>query len=147
MTLTLPNRAPVIRFVLVALALSGMRPDQLLVAQEARTFRACFVPAVGVLYLIAEAGLPATCLSPNHREITWREGQSLTDSSVTQPKLAGRAVGRAQLADTAVGTAQLGNASVTQAKLAPGISLPIGDGTVTTAKLADSAVTQLKLGA
>ena len=46
-------------------------------AQE--TFTACFVPEVGALYLISATGangLPTQCLSTNHVEISWTDGQT-----------------------------------------------------------------------
>ena len=37
------------------------------------TYHACYVPAVGALYLIKIAGLPAGCLAAAHIEVSWSE--------------------------------------------------------------------------
>ena len=37
-------------------------------------FSACYVPAVGAMYLIKRTGLPAACLVPAHLEIGWSDG-------------------------------------------------------------------------
>lgn len=42
--------------------------------QESQTFRACYVPDVGAIYLIGIPGLPADCLSGSHVEVSWTEG-------------------------------------------------------------------------
>jgi hypothetical protein len=46
-------------------------------AQTPTTFNACYVPSVGAVYLIKLTGLPASCLSTSHVEITWTEGVAL----------------------------------------------------------------------
>jgi len=43
-------------------------------AQERQTFRACYVPEVGAMYMIGFSGLPMECLSSEHVEIGWSEG-------------------------------------------------------------------------
>ncbi|MGH7615229.1 MAG: hypothetical protein ACREMW_14465 [Gemmatimonadales bacterium] len=42
-------------------------------AAQASTYHACYVPAVGAMYVIKLAGLPAACLSASHVEISWAE--------------------------------------------------------------------------
>lgn len=37
------------------------------------TFNACYVPAVGAMYLITLTGLPAACLAASHVQVTWTE--------------------------------------------------------------------------
>lgn len=44
-----------------------------------QTFQACYVPDVGAMYLINLDGLPTSCLSETHQEITWTEGGGVTD--------------------------------------------------------------------
>lgn len=71
----------------------------------------------------------------------------LVDGAVTQPKLAGQAVGQGQLADNAVTTAKLLDAAVTQAKLAP-LSVDatkLIDNAVTNPRIANGAVTNSKV--
>jgi|JI10StandDraft_1071094.scaffolds.fasta_scaffold105346_2 hypothetical protein len=43
-------------------------------AQTPQTFSACYVPAVGAIYMIKLPGLPQNCLAPAHKEISWQEG-------------------------------------------------------------------------
>lgn len=71
----------------------------------------------------------------------------LVDGAVTQPKIAGQAVGQAQLADNAITTAKLLDAAVTQAKLAP-LSVDatkLIDNAVTNPRIANGAVTNAKV--
>lgn len=100
-----------------------------LLAQEGpQTFHACYVPQVGAMYLIQLDGLPETCLSENHVEISWTEGEDgIADGAVTTEKLADGAVTEVKMAD----------GSVTAAALA--------DGSVTTDALADAAVSASKI--
>lgn len=41
---------------------------------QGQTFSACYVPDVGVVYLIKGTGLPPACSSPTHVEFSWTEG-------------------------------------------------------------------------
>ncbi len=85
------------------------------------TFYACYVPAVGVLYIIELPGLPTDCLSPSHQKISWSEG-TVADGSITTAKLANSAVTGAKIADGTVATADLANGAVTFTKLANGVA-------------------------
>jgi hypothetical protein len=84
------------------------------------------------------AGLPGACLA-GHIAVSWTQGGSLADLSVTTPKLADGAVVELKLADGAVTTDKLAGGAVTTEKLA--------NGAATTDKLADGAVTTAKLAA
>lgn len=103
-------------------------------AQTTQTFYACYVPEVGAMYMIRLSGLPNECLSTNHQEISWTEGTTVADGSITTAKLA----------DGAVTTAKIADGAVTAAKLDTG-AVDIPDGSITTEKLADAAVTTPKL--
>ncbi len=70
---------------------------------------ACYVPAVGAVYLILKTGLPTACFS-GHVQITWTDG-TIADNAVTSAKIA----------DGAVNTADLANGAVTASKLASGV--------------------------
>jgi hypothetical protein len=92
---------------LASLAALGSPPDA---AAQQQTFRACYVPQVGAMYLLGLPGLPSECLSNEHEEISWTEGSSTGEGSV----------GTAALADGAVTTDKLADGAVTAAKLAAG---------------------------
>ena len=134
---------------------------------QGTTYYACYVPAVGAMYMIKLTGLPQACLSASHQQISWTEGvvadgsittAKLADGAVTSAKLAAGSVGSAQLATGAVGTTQLADggvatadlasSAVTGPKLATGAvgTTQLADGGVATADLADGAVTRVKLG-
>jgi hypothetical protein len=117
-------------------------------AQTSQTFHACYVPDVGALYVIKLNGLPDSCVSDSHVEITWTEGGGeVADGSITTAKLADGAVTADKLADGAVTATALASASVTAAKLADQAVTTdkLANGAVTAAKLANSAVTAAKL--
>lgn len=148
--------------VFLALTASGLSAQE-----DAQTFRACYVPRVGAIYLLGLPGLPTGCLSSEHQEIAWTEGTPvapgsvgtdlLADGSVTAPKLADGAVGPAALADAGVTAEKLADGSVGGTALATGavtsasiaeasvVSEALADGAVTTPKLADGAATEAKL--
>jgi hypothetical protein len=108
----------------LALTASGLSAQE-----EAQTFRACYVPRVGAIYLLDLPGLPTGCLSSEHQEIAWTEGTPvapgsvgtdlLADGSVTAPKLADGAVAAAAIAVDAVTSAAIADGTVTAADLAP----------------------------
>jgi hypothetical protein len=104
--------------VVLGLALFGGAP---LSAQAPTTFNACFVPAVGALYLIGLAGLPSACLG-NHVAVSWTEGGALADGAVTTDKIADGAVTAEKLA------AGLGSGTVTSVTAGTGLT----GGTITT---------------
>lgn len=53
-------------------------------AQTPRTFTACYVPDVGAVYMIGEAGLPSACHSDNHVQFSWEDGSEI---AATQAEL------------------------------------------------------------
>jgi hypothetical protein len=126
----MPNRLSLLSALLLTL-------PSLAAAQTPKTFSACYVPAVGAMYLIKTTGLPNACLSSSHVEITWSESV-LADGGVTTAKLADGSVTAAKLSAD-VNNAIVADGSITTAKLA--------DGGITTNKLADGSVTAAKLGA
>jgi hypothetical protein len=80
-----PTRRPT-RFP--ALVLLALGPALLPAGASAQQkFDACYVPAVGALYLINLAGLPTECLSQDHVPISWSEGAAPPDGSVTPAML------------------------------------------------------------
>jgi hypothetical protein len=118
-------------------------------AQE--TFTACYVNAVGAMYLIKQPGLPTACLSTNHVEIEWSEqagGAVITDGAVTTAKLADGAVTLAKLGPQAVNQA-LGMSPIGSAEILDNAiqSSDLQNDAVTTAKIADGAITAAKLAA
>lgn len=76
-------------------------------AQESQSYRACFVPQVGAMYLLDLPGLPTACLSEGHEEIAWSEGGSLPDASVTSSMISMDAVDSTHIAADAVGPSEL----------------------------------------
>jgi hypothetical protein len=52
------------------------------------TYDACYVPAVGAIYLIRQAGLPTACLAQSHVAFSWTSGGTVADGSITIAKLA-----------------------------------------------------------
>lgn len=90
---------------------------------QAQTFSACYVPQVGAVYLIKQAGLPDNCISGAHVEFSWTEGGTIADGSVTTLKLADGAVTTVKLGDLAVTAAKLADGAVTDAKLAPDVRI------------------------
>jgi hypothetical protein len=117
---------------LLSLALPSLTAAQ---APAPRMFSACYVPAVGAIYLIKETGLPGACLSPNHVEITWNEGVQADGGTTT-----------AKLADGAVTTVKLADGAVTAAKLSTDVANAIvSDGSITPAKLSFDPATQVEL--
>jgi hypothetical protein len=155
----------------ILLPLLGMLPTLALSApaeaqSSERTFTACWVPEVGVVYLIREAGLAEDCLSEAHEEFSWTEGTGgtpeliegsvttdvLADASVTAEKLradavssekiAPRSIASDDLALGAVGAEELADDAVAEAKLADGaVTAPkIEDGAVASSHIADGAV-------
>jgi hypothetical protein len=120
---------------------AGSPPAQ---APQAAMLSACYVPDVGVIYMIKQSGLPSACLGSSHVEITWpADAGAVADASITTAKLADQAVTSAKLADDAVTGDKIADGSVTAADLAAGATL--ADNSVTTSKLADNAVTTVKL--
>lgn len=67
-------------------------------AQTPQTFNACYVPSVGAIYLVGLTGLPGACLGPTHVAVSWAQGGTLGDGSVTTAKLADGAVTTAKIA-------------------------------------------------
>jgi len=114
-------------------------------AQEPQTFRACFVPQVGAMYLLDLPGLPTTCLSEGHEEITWSEGGPLPAGSVTSAKIATDAVDGTHIAAGAVNSAHIADGAITAADLAPGTIGGVEPGDINTEELADGAVTSAKI--
>jgi hypothetical protein len=112
---------------------------------DPRTFRACFVPTVGALYMIGEKGLPDACLSETHEEMQWTEDRNGTvtilDGSVTTPKLATDAVTSEKIVAEAVGSSEIARGAVQTHHVA--------DEAITVTKIADGAVggEQLAAGA
>lgn len=96
-----------------------------------QTFRACYVPQVGAMYLLDLPGLPNECLSTEHEEISWIEGNGPPEP-VTTADIDDGAVASPKLADGAVTATKLAEGAVTATKLA--------DGAVTGAGIADDAV-------
>lgn len=85
-------------------------------AMAPMSYRACFVPQVGAMYLLDLPGLPTQCLSATHQEIAWTDGTGpalLADSSVTTGALANDAVTNAKVADNAIGSAEVADNSLT----------------------------------
>src|SRR5204863_2444466 len=68
-------------------------------AQTPTTFHACYVPSVGAMYMIKLTGLPPGCLAAAHVEVSWTEGGTSADGSITTAKLADGAVTTVKLAD------------------------------------------------
>lgn len=128
-------------------------------AQTPQTFRACFVPQVGAMYLLDLPGLPTACLSEGHEEITWSEGGPLPDASVTSAKIAADAVDGTHIADGAitledlapgtiggagsVGPGQIAENSITSGQIVNGqvTNLDIANNSVTGAKIASNTIT------
>jgi hypothetical protein len=84
---------------------------------SAQTYEACYVPSVGAVYLIKQAGLPGACLASAHVPFTWTLAPTLADGSVTTAKLADNAATSAKIADGAVTEAKLGFDPATQTEL------------------------------
>jgi hypothetical protein len=71
------------RMVLLAAGSTMLLPQVTLAQQEAAAneaqepvvFHACYVTEVGAIYLIGLPGLPVSCLSASHQEISWTEGE------------------------------------------------------------------------
>jgi hypothetical protein len=118
---------------------------------DPRTFRACFVPTVGAMYLIGEEGLPETCLSEIHEEIQWTEDGdgtvTILDGSVTTAKLASDAVTSEKIANGAVGSSEIANGAVQTDDVADEAitAVKLADGAVGSDQLADGAVTSDKI--
>lgn len=116
-----------------------------------QTFRACYVPQVGAMYLLDLPGLPTECLSEEHEVIEWTEGggaggpvdtDDLVDGAVTGPKLATGAVGSMQIADGQVREADIGVEAVSSDHIQFGAvqSADIAIGAVQDYHVADGAV-------
>ncbi len=109
-------------------------------ARAQQTFQACYVPAVGAMYLIGLPGLPTACLSANHQMISWTEGgDSIADGSVTEQKLAFDPATQAELdahvagdvsCSGCVGGGDLQNGGVSRAKLGSDVLLPLAYGLI-----------------
>jgi hypothetical protein len=129
-------------------ALLMTQPD-VSVAQNSRTFAACYVPDVGAVYLVGEPGLPDACLSANHEKIQWSESGggvvTILDGSVTTDKLADEAVTGAKIADATIQADDIVDGTITAAKLEPGVIAGVQPGSIGTTELADAAVTSTKL--
>jgi trimeric autotransporter adhesin len=67
------HRTLCVAMATLLLGLAGAGPS------TAQTFTACYVPAVGALYLIQLEGLPSACLSEAHVQISWTEGNGETE--------------------------------------------------------------------
>ena len=119
--------------ILPALALSVPAEAQ----SSERTFTACWVPEVGAVYLIREAGLAEDCLSEAHEEFSWTEGAGgtpeLTEGSVTTDVLADASVTAEKLRDGAVTTPKIEDDAVASSHIA--------DGAVATADLDPDVIT------
>jgi hypothetical protein len=81
------------------------------------TFWACRVPAVGVLYIIADAA--ALCLDAGHVKFSWTDGGAPADGSITTAKLADNAVTSAKIANGTIAAADLA------AGLVPGVEYAV----------------------
>ena len=142
------------RSALVVLALiCGAVAPQVAEGQTATVHAACYVPDVGVIYMIDKEGLPAECVAEDHIEIAWSEsgggggggGGTIADGAVTTAKLADEAVTGGKVASNAITSAHILDGSITAADLSGG-SVPIPNGAITTDKLFNGAVTTAKLG-
>jgi len=133
--------------MLPGLALSAPAEAQ----SSERTFTACWVPEVGVVYLIREAGLAEECLSEAHEEFSWTEGAGgipeLTEGSVTTDVLADASVTAEKLRGDAVSSEKIAPRSIASDDLALGAvgAEELADDAVGEAKLADGAVTAPKI--
>jgi hypothetical protein len=90
------------------------------------TFWACRVPAVGVLYMIADAA--ANCLDGTHVKFSWTDGgapgantvnsAAIIDATLATGDHGVGSVNSAAIVDATIATADIANAAVTTAKLA-----------------------------
>jgi len=126
---------------LMGLALAGVTP--VLAQKQPTTYRACFMPQAGAMYLIGLPGLPADCLSDDHEEISWSEGGGEGDNGT----VADGSISTAKLADGAVSSAKLADGAVTSAKLANNAvgSDQVLDNSLTSIDLATNSVTRFEL--
>jgi hypothetical protein len=129
-------------------------------ASAQAAYSACYVPAVGALYLIKLAGLSGACLAAGHTEISWSAtGGTLADGSVTTAKLGDGAVTAIKLAAGAVDASKIADNSVTAADLAAGsvgsdelasnavVANKIATGAVGSTQIADNSITTADLAA
>lgn len=97
-------------------------------AASQQAFRACYVPQVGAMYLLDLPGLPTECLSTEHEQISWTEGEpvgpvgsdDLEDGAVTTPKIGSGAVTAAALSEGAVTSVALADSTVGPSHLRAG---------------------------
>lgn len=117
----------------------------------AQAINACYVPAVGAVYLVGLTGLATTCVAPGHVAINLSSGGiTLREGDVTTAHLADGAVTTAKIAagtsvDLLGGIAASGFALASHTHSSSGIA----DGAITQTKLATNAVgsTNLQSGA
>jgi endosialidase-like protein/trimeric autotransporter adhesin len=67
---------PRIRLLMLVLVFTGTGR-----AVGQTTYDACYVPAVGAIYLIKQAGLPTACLAQSHLAFSWRQGSGVGTNS------------------------------------------------------------------
>jgi len=92
------------------------------------TFWACRVPAVGVLYMIADGA--ANCLDGAHVKFSWTDGGApgansvtsamIVDGTITAADVATDALTAASIANDAIGAAELAATAVTNSDLGSG---------------------------
>jgi hypothetical protein len=122
------------------------------VSAQATTYRACFVPQVGAMYLLDLPGLPTACLSVEHQEITWSDGaaplagsvdtDALADDAVTGAKIANGSVGILDIGTNAVGRLEIETDGVASAEIAANAvgASEIAAGAVGASEIATGAV-------
>lgn len=130
----------------------------------AQAVNACYVPAVGAIYLVGLPGLPAGCLAAAHTAIALGGGGGgaladgsitavkladgavitikLADGSVTAAKLATNAVGANHIATNAVGSDEVASSAIGSSEIADGAvtGLDLASGAVTAPKIANAAI-------
>lgn len=114
-----------------------------------QAINACYVPAVGALYLVGLTGLSTACVAPGHVAISLSSGAaSIGDGAVTTAKIADGAVTSAKIASGGVLAGHIAPNAISGGHIAANAvgTAQIAGGAIQTSDIAEGAVTASKLG-